>query len=93
MPTVLQSLNTNVFTQKHALPTLPIELAVLADETLANELRISKNLTRWPCRNFKELAADLLVQPYYELAAGCSSSKYVKCSVQYDFSEQPQKQR
>jgi hypothetical protein len=93
IPSIIQSLDTNALSQKKSLLALPMELAILADETLEDELRISKNLTRWPCRNFKELSADLLVQPYYELAAGCSSSKYVKCSVQYDFSEQPQLQK
>ncbi len=62
----------------------------LAVDTIKNELDTSKNLSRWPCRSFKELESKEVLLPhrrYYMLAVNCSRS-FTKCSVQYDLREQ-----
>lgn len=72
---------------------VPQRLDSVYTTTIDNEMKISKELTKWPCKSFKELegkdlaGVSLLPIRYYELSADCSD-KNVKCSVQYDINEQ-----
>ena len=60
-------------------------LADVIADTIASEMRASKDLTRWPCKSFRELEKKLsLPIPSGCLAANCTGD-YVTCSVQYDF--------
>ena len=74
---------------------VPQNLHDIYTTTIDNEMKISKELTKWPCKSFKELegkdlaGVSLLPIRYYELSADCSD-KNVKCSVQYDLNEQRQ---
>jgi hypothetical protein len=62
-------------------------------EAMDNEMLISKELTRWPCKFFRDFESKgkrgeeppvQLPIPAKDLSANCSD-KYVTCSVQYDF--------
>jgi len=69
---------------------IPQNLNDVYTASIDNEMKISKELTKWPCKSFKELEKDTtVVLPirYYELSADCSD-KNVVCSVQYDKNEQ-----
>lgn len=72
---------------------VPQNLVDVYTATIDNEMKISKELTKWPCKSFKELegkdlaGVSLLPIRYYDLSADCSD-KNVKCSVQYDVNEQ-----
>ena len=63
-------------------------LAASIASAIENEMKISKELTRWPCKFFRDLEKqkDLYVLPIpaKDLAANCTGN-YVTCSVQYDF--------
>eukprot|EP01036_Dinobryon_divergens_P027168 gene27168-35893_t len=62
----------------------PSQAADIAN-TIESEMRASKDLTRWPCKSFRELEKKLLLPiPSSNLAANCTGN-YVTCSVQYDF--------
>eukprot|EP01039_Chlorochromonas_danica_P000576 gene576-620_t len=65
-------------------------LQTVSEETIKDELLLSKNLTEWPCRSFKELEdAGIVLQKsrYFKLAANCSLP-YVKCTIRFDLREQ-----
>lgn len=79
---------------KLSLPASPSAILVpnwqqIAAETLREEMRSSKNLSRWPCHNFKELESRVVLphRRFYMFSPNCSTP-FVKCSVQYDFREQ-----
>lgn len=62
-------------------PSQAVDIA----NTIESEMRASKDLTRWPCKSFRELEKKLrLPIPSSNLAANCTGN-YVTCSVQYDF--------
>ncbi len=65
-------------------------LQVAVAESIGNEMKLSKELTKWPCRSFKDLEASsggALPLRFHALSANCTGS-HVKCSVQYDMNEQ-----
>ncbi|RYG69310.1 hypothetical protein EON64_03045 [archaeon] len=76
-----------------ALPAqVPGDLVDSAASTIVSELDISRNLSVWPCKSFKELETQysstlLSHRRYYLVSANCSAPN-TKCSVQYDFREQ-----
>ncbi len=66
---------------------IPATLQQTCLSALANEMKISKELTKWPCRSFKELESARLPLRFHALSANCSAP-HVKCSVQFDMKEQ-----
>ncbi len=57
---------------------------------LQKEMVESQNLTKWPCKSFRDFkdktGIEQLPLPVKSLAADCSA-KHVKCSVRYDTEE------
>jgi hypothetical protein len=73
---------------------LPVELWNLASDVIEIEMNTTKNLSKWPCRSFKELKDDLIVQPFYDLSPDCSgNNKFTKCFVSHDIADQKPKER
>lgn len=77
--------------QTRGSPTVAIaNWATIAANTLQTEMDWSKNLSRWPCKNFKELEMKKVVLPhrrFFMVSANCSVP-YVRCTVNYDLREQ-----
>ncbi len=69
---------------------LPKYLIRIASVVVQEEMQRSRNMTKWPCLPFKELAPHLLTpQKHRFFAPNCSEDGgYPKCSVNFDFAEQ-----
>lgn len=77
-----------------AAPPVLMNWQRIAADTIRDELVLSRNLSTWPCKSFKDLESkqhkgEVLLphRRYYMLSPNCSAP-FVKCSVQYDFREQ-----
>lgn len=64
-------------------------------QAIRNEMIDTVNLTKWPCKPFRDYSASsstasieesMLALPIQSLAADCGA-KHVKCSIQYDIEE------
>jgi hypothetical protein len=62
---------------------IPNEMYSAGLSALQDELTSTKGLTKWPCKNFRELDNRGLPLKSSQLAANCSAA-YVTCSVPYD---------
>ncbi len=89
---------TNLFNQIRAEQSylsrkkfgFPLTLLTLARKIIENEMKISRGLSSWPCKSFKDIEKQfqsILTERYYDLSADCSDP-FVKCSVPYDKNEQ-----
>ena len=60
------------------------ELYDIAASTINQEMLITKQLTKWPCKSFSDdKYIDLLPIPISSLISNCKAN-YVKCSISYD---------
>ena len=64
----------------------------MTDIVIENEMADTKDMTRWPCKSFRDFSSDAeavvsqLPIPISALVANCSEP-LVKCSVRYDINE------
>ena len=70
------------------MESIPDSIVLRSVSALKDELVISKSLTQWPCKSFRELDTTSVTTrlPLHssQLAANCSAP-YVVCSVRFDF--------
>eukprot|EP01038_Epipyxis_sp_PR26KG_P006904 gene6904-9456_t len=86
---ILNELISSFRIDSNSNSNIPENLLLIAENTINDEMKISKDLTKWPCKSFRELDKTVtslggeLPLKSYELAANCSNS-FVTCSVPYD---------